>query len=164
MYYPIGAILERRTTETSPAALISLNLDGLKFIQHSDPGEYQTIHWILKNSIEGPILEAVGDDYSEHGRISSSTGIPTLLGWKGHEFQWRGSANSINKRELHVAEIYQTTDSIRRKYLLDKYRIKYIYVGVRERAKYPKLNLESSDRLQQVFYSDTTTLYKVVPK
>ena len=164
LYYPIGAILERRTTETSPTALISLNLDGLKFIQHSDPGEYQTIHWLLKNSIEGPILEAVGDDYSEHGRISSSTGIPTLLGWKGHEFQWRGSANSINKRELHVAEIYQTTDSIRRKYLLDKYRIKYIYVGVRERAKYPKLNLESSDRLQQVFYSDTTTLYKVVPK
>ncbi|GIT69627.1 MAG: hypothetical protein Ct9H300mP27_07310 [Chloroflexota bacterium] len=43
--------MERRTTETSPTALISLNLDGLKFIQHSDPGEYQTIHWLLKNSI-----------------------------------------------------------------------------------------------------------------
>ena len=118
----------------------------------------------MKNDIEGPILEAVGDDYSEHARVSSSTGIPTLLGWKGHELQWRGSSKSINKRELHVAEIYQTADSLRRKYLLDMYGIKYIYVGVRERAKYPKLNLESSDRLQQVFYSDTTTLYKVVPK
>ena len=164
LYYPIGAILERRIPERSPFTLKTLNLDGLKFIQNSDPGEYQTINWLLKNHIEGPILEAVGDDYSEHGRISSSTGIPTLLGWKGHELQWRGSSKSINKRELHVAEIYQTADSLRRKYLLDKYGIKYIYVGTRERAKYQRLNLESSDRLQQVFHSDTTTLYKVVPK
>ena len=136
----------------------------IQFIRNKDPGEYQTINWLLKNDIEGPILEAVGDDYSEHGRISSSTGIPTLLGWKGHELQWRGSSKSINERELHVAEIYQTTDSLRRKYLLDKYGIKYIYVGTRERVKYPKLNLGSSDRLQQVFHSDTTTLYEVIHK
>ena len=78
--------------------------------------------------------------------------------------QWRGSSKSINERELHVAEIYQTTDSLRRKYLLDKYGIKYIYVGTRERAKYRRLNLEFSDLVQQVFHSDTTTLYKVVAK
>ena len=163
MYYPIGTILDRRTPERSPVTLRSLNLDGLKFIQSSDLGEYQTINWLLKNHIEGPILEAVGDDYSEHGRISSSTGIPTLLGWKGHELQWRGSSKRINKRELHVAEIYQTTDSLRRKYLLDMYGIKYIYVGIREKAKYRDLNIGSSDRLQQVFHSDTTALYRVVP-
>ena len=152
MYYPIGTILDRRTPEKSPVTLRSLNLDGLKFIQSSDPGEYQTINWLLKNHIEGPILEAVGGDYSEHGRISSSTGIPTLLGWKGHELQWRGSSKRINKRELHVAEIYQTTDSLRRKYLLDMYGIKYIYVGTREKTKYRDLNIGSSDRLQQVFH------------
>ena len=164
LYYPIGAILERRTPDRPPTTLRSQNLDGLKFIQNSDPGEYQTINWLIKNQIQGPILEAVGDDYSEHGRISSSTGIPTLLGWKGHELQWRGSSKSINKRELHVAEIYQTADSLRRKYLLDMYGIKYIYVGVREKAKYRDLKLGSSDHLHQVFHSDTTTLYKVIPK
>ena len=38
LYYPIGAILERRTPDRPPTTLRSQNLDGLKFIQNSDPG------------------------------------------------------------------------------------------------------------------------------
>ena len=32
-----------------------------------------------------------GGDYSAYGRISSRTGLPTLLGWPDHEYRWRDS-------------------------------------------------------------------------
>ena len=163
VYYPVGAILERNMDAHSPMISGSLNLDGLKFIEDTDPGEYKAINWLLDQHIEGPLLEAIGEDYSDYGRISSSTGIPTVLGWKGHEFQWRGSSGTIQEREADVAEIYQTMDYLRFKYLLNKYDIKYIYVGIREKTRYQAINLEYRDYLQDVFHSDSVTIYKVLP-
>ena len=163
LYYPIGAISERKMDAHSPMISGPLNLDGLRFIEKSDPGEYEAINWLLDQRIEGPLLEAIGEDYSDYGRISSSTGIPTVLGWKGHELQWRGSSGTILEREADVAEIYQTIDSLRFKYLLNKYDIKYIYVGIREKNRYREINLKYQAYLQDVFNSNSVTIYKVLP-
>ena len=42
------------------------------------------------------VLEAFGDDYSAfgHGRISTFTGRPTVIGWAGHEVQWQHDPGS----------------------------------------------------------------------
>jgi uncharacterized membrane protein len=50
------------------------------------------IDWLLANGRSGAIiLESPGEGaYTPEGRVSSMTGIPTLVGWKHHEAQWRG--------------------------------------------------------------------------
>jgi hypothetical protein len=50
------------------------------------------IDWLLANGRSGArILESPGAGaYTPEGRVSSMTGIPTLVGWKHHEAQWRG--------------------------------------------------------------------------
>jgi uncharacterized membrane protein len=50
------------------------------------------IDWMIANARAGAIvLESPGEGaYTPEGRVSSMTGIPTLVGWKHHENQWRG--------------------------------------------------------------------------
>ena len=81
-------------------------------------------------------MEAVGDDYSDYGRISASTGRATILGWKGHEHQWRGAIRVFQGREADVSVIYRTNDIGVVRRLLDQYDIRYVYVGDRERVSY----------------------------
>ena len=66
-------------------------LNGLAQTATFNPDEYAAIMW-LRDNVDGTptIVEAVGGQYSAYGRISASTGIPTLLGWAGHQYQWRG--------------------------------------------------------------------------
>ena len=84
----------------------------------------------------GRIVEAIGSDYSAHGRIASSTGLPSLLNWPGHELQWRGSEVPFIGRDKDVDLIYQSHDPQEVNGLLNKYSVKYVYVGKREKAKY----------------------------
>ena len=64
------------------------------------------------------VLEAVGDDYDVYsdgfGGVSASTGLATVLGWIGHEQQWRGGDSEIlallSPRATAVRTIYSTTD------------------------------------------------------
>lgn len=59
------------------------------------PQDYPAIVW-LKSQIAAnpafvkPILEASGQDWVDYSRVSTFTGLPTLMGWPGHENQWRG--------------------------------------------------------------------------
>ena len=81
-------------------------------------------------------MEAVGDDYSDFARISSSTGLPTILGWKGHELQWRSSSASFQGREDDVRAIYSSGDPNEVRRLLSAYDVRYVYLGSRERQTY----------------------------
>jgi len=130
----------------------SPTLDGLAFIQRFDPGEYDAIKELRDNAPRGRIVEAVGGDYTDHGRISASTGLPSPLNWPGHELQWRGSSQPFAGREEDVAAIYQSGDLEEVQALLDKYEIRYVYLGSRERAKYRSLEEEKFSRLMKVFF------------
>ncbi len=113
-----------------------LTLDGLAYMEKSRPDEYAAILWISANLDDGVILEAVGGSYSGYGRISTHTGLPTLLGWTYHEYQWRGDFSVQGSREGDVALIYTTDVAEIAMDLIDKYDIDYIYVGPLERTKY----------------------------
>ena len=60
------------------------------FLQGRDPAEYAAIVWFREDAAPGRIVEAVGDDYSDYGRISSSTGRPTVLA--GQDMSTNGGA------------------------------------------------------------------------
>ena len=156
LYYAPGAALDKTKSQLPDS------LDGLAFVKASSPGEYEAILWLRENLSEGNIVEAVGDDYSEFGRISASTGLPTILGWSGHEFQWRGSYTAIRGRSEDVKEIYISSDIQRVQELLKKYNVTYVYVGPRESQRYSLLRTDKFEEfMTRVFQEDDVTIYEV---
>ena len=108
------------------------------------------------------MLEAAGGDYTEFGRVSSSTGVPTVLNWAGHQVQWRGQTSKLAGRAGHVAEIYRTPDAQRAKNLLAEYDVEYVYVGPREREKYGEGGLAKFETIADtVFSRDDVTIYRI---
>ncbi|NOZ06799.1 MAG: hypothetical protein GXP41_10715 [Chloroflexi bacterium] len=101
------------------------------------PDDYAAYQWLQANVSGQPVLlEATGGSYSDADQISASTGLPTLLGWGGHELQWRGNYDEPGRREPDIATIYRTTDAWQAQKLMDKYGVQYVYVGNVERQKY----------------------------
>lgn len=156
IYYPVGAALDRTRNFSGGGSL-----DGLAFLRGRNSGEYESIIWLRDEAPRGRIVEAVGDDYSEYGRISSSTGLPTMLGWKGHEHQWRGSTRSFQGREQEVETIYSSGDPEEVRRLLSAYDIRYVYVGPRERSDYGDGQFDNfSSFLQPVFREKDVVIYE----
>ena len=158
LYYPLGAALDRTggSDETT--------LDGLAFLKTQHLGEYEAIMWLRDEAPRGRIVEAVGDSYSEHGRISSSTGLPTILGWPGHEHQWRGSTREFDGRETEVEQIYTGSDPALVRGLLEAYDVTYVYVGSRERALYGPDRLGTFESfLKPVCHKQDVVIYQRVP-
>ncbi len=161
-YYPVGAALDRTGLLREQHTFKDNTLDGLAYIRNNDPAEYAAIQWLRDEAEAGRIVEAVGDDYSDYGRISAATGRPTMLGWKGHELQWRGSAAIFEGREEDVAQIYQRGDPETVQQLLASYNIRYVYLGNRERVKYGISQLTyPDDLLKPVFEQDDVTIYEI---
>jgi len=138
-------------------------LYGLAFLNKLFSDDYQAILWLKKNISGQPvIIEAVGDSYTDFARISANTGLPTILGWRVHEWLWRGSFDEVAKRTGEVQEIYESNDLERTKILLRKYNVSYVFLGTLERQQYPNLQEKKFDDLGEiVFSSGETKIYKL---
>ena len=147
LYYPVGAALDRIQASSDPPTL-----DGLAFIKKSAPDEYDAILQLRGHAPRGVLVEAVGSSYSEFGRVASSTGLPSILNWPGHEAQWRGSHLPLAGREEDVTAIYQSNNPTELAVLLDKYDVRYVYLGARERAKYGPIDEEKFLQSMQVYF------------
>ena len=130
-------------------------LDGLQHVERFAGAEYRAIEYVRENvGNDSAILEAVGGGYSEHGRIASSTGVPAVLNWPGHQIQWRGSAKPLEGREQDVQTIYQTLDISEAVSLLDKYDVDHVYIGPRERSKYGGAGLSKFAQFMTPVFSE----------
>ncbi|MGA9350871.1 MAG: DUF2298 domain-containing protein [Anaerolineae bacterium] len=140
-------------------------LDGLAWVRQHSPDEYAAVQWLNEHVPDTPvILEATGGSFTEYGRVSSRTGLPTLLGWGGHELQWRGNYDEPGRREPDINTIYSSTDTQQVLTLLEKYGITYVYVGPLERGKYSPAALAKFDRFMDVvFQQGNVTIYKRRP-
>jgi uncharacterized membrane protein len=129
------------------------------------------ITW-LRNNAPGDaiILEAVGPAYDTaglgFGGVSSATGLATVMGWEGHQQQWRGGMpdvfGEIGRRAADVATIYSTPDVEQARELLKQYGVRYIYVGEAEQATYPPEGLAKLGQLgEPVFAQGGVTIYRV---
>ncbi|MGB9911679.1 MAG: DUF2298 domain-containing protein [Microgenomates group bacterium] len=138
-------------------------LYGLDFLRRNYSDDYQAILWLKKNIHGQPVIvEAVGESYTDFARVSVNTGLPTILGWRVHEWLWRGSFDEPGKRTGEVQEIYESRDLRRTKMLLDKYNAEYVFIGTLERQQYPNLNEEKFENLGKlVFVSGNTKIYKI---
>jgi YYY domain-containing protein len=138
------------------------HLGGLSWLAQSAPGDPPAIAWLREHAPRGSVaLEAVGDDYSAfgHGRISTFSGLPTVLGWPGHEVQW---AHDPGTRRADVDRMYRTTDPAEARALLDRYHVRYVVVGPIERADHGDAGVPKWDQLgRRVFDRDGTTVWEL---
>jgi YYY domain-containing protein len=151
-YYPFAAA----STKASSA---EPSLDGLA---HVGDSEREAIEWLRDHARRNDVLvEAVGGGYTEFGRVSSSTGVPTVLNWPGHERQWRGKDYDFGDRESDVERIYVTTEAEEARRLLGKYHVRYVYIGERERSKYPSLAVSKFDQIASRIEFGSVVIYEV---
>ncbi|MDE0139829.1 MAG: DUF2298 domain-containing protein [Caldilineaceae bacterium] len=112
-------------------------LNGLDYV---GADELAVIDWIRSNTLpESVILEAKGGSYRiSSARISAATGRATLLGWDGHEAQWRGRAYSrmAEGRAQAIQEVYRSPRPTTLQETLNRWKIDYVIVGPEERAQY----------------------------
>ncbi len=140
-------------------------LDGLGYIRLTRPDEAAALDWLWANVAGTPVIvEAVGPSYSGFGQVSARTGLPTILGWPGHEVQWRGSDRLFRGREQDVETIYTGRDPARLNELLARYRVRYVYFGPLERARYGQAAEDwLARRLRPAFRQGEVTIFEVPP-
>jgi len=158
LVYPVFATLNKtRGFAGSPT------LDGMAHLERAYGDDLAAIRW-LRTNVEGApvILEATGGSYTYSGRVSVHTGLPTVLGWGGHELQWRGNYEEPGKREPDIETLYNSPDPGQTLSLLDKYDIRYVYVGGLERSTYRVTQpvLDKFESLMDVVYQQgDVTIY-----
>lgn len=160
------------------------SLDGTAYMQAAvyddnppdgDPAAYTLasdlagINWLLDNVKGSPVvLEGNTPTYRWGSRISVNTGLPTVIGWDWHQTQQRmGYRPLIEKRLQDVQTMLGANEPFANvRPLLDKYHVRYVYIGQLERAYYspPALakftDAAKTGALKIVFQTSDVTIYE----
>lgn len=128
-------------------------LDGIEYMKYSQYWQEQTmnlnqdysaIRWMQDNVKGSPVIvEGVNcvHEYLWCARITTYTGLPSVIGWSWHQRQQRGVfASQVEARMAEVGNFYTTTDIQIALNFIGKYDVKYIVVGQLERNIYPVLS------------------------
>ncbi|MBM3190000.1 MAG: hypothetical protein FJZ90_14915, partial [Chloroflexi bacterium] len=129
----------------------------------------EAIAWLWEHVEGTPVIaEAPLGYYREGGlRVSSYTGLPTLLG--AHEREQR-PWEMVGERErvaqaVYTYSVHETRDLMA---LLDRYGVRYVYVGQLERIEYGGPGIDKFPRLVEqsllkcVYHNDRVDIYQVV--
>jgi uncharacterized membrane protein len=150
--------ISTKTNGLKPVA--GFNLDGTAYFERQSPDEMAGIRW-LRDAPVGVVVEAVGGSYSEYARVATVSGQPNVLGWPGHESQWRGGSAEMGSRQSDIETIYRSGRWEEVKQLLEKYSIRYVFVGPLERSTYLVNEAKFDTYLEVVFRQGDVTIYEV---
>ncbi len=153
--------------------------NGLAFMEdavYQDEGgpvelkyDRDAIDWLRNNVAGSPvIIEASTVEYRWGSRFSIYTGLPTVVGWRWHQTQQRGSfAPMVDARLQDVSKFYTTTDPVEAEAILHKYGVSLVILGQVEQLYYPGAGLDKFDdmegnSLELVYENPKTKIYRVV--
>jgi YYY domain-containing protein len=183
LFLPLGVrarAIDRMAPETG------LTLNGMAFVEHAEvhdgpegrmeeiplSGDYHAIRWMQEHTEGSPvILEGLGRrEYLWANRVSIYTGLPTVVGWRWHEVQQRAGVGGdlVDWRREDVRIFYTTTSTTKAREILERYGVRYVYVGAYERAYYPSGRLKKLDTmvnegtLRVVYEARGVAIYEVV--
>jgi uncharacterized membrane protein len=160
LLYPMGATLSR----TEGLSRDGRTLDGTLHLRAEDVNTYLAVDWLRKRAQPGErLIEANGNSYSSGSLVSASSGVPTVLGWPGHEQQWGRDASVLVPRREDVEKVYSTDSLEEAMSILRKYGVTYVFVGSGYREAYPAAAITKFDSLQAVFHSGDVIIYRVPP-
>ena len=155
--YPIGCALGL------PTLGFKGTLDGIEFTKSY--GEYKALKYLY--GLSGVVVEYPGktpyESYTYAGRVSSYTGLKSVLCNGGHELFWRFFDNEtvkvLNERWRDIKEIYESKDL---NYdLLKKYNVSFIYIGYLEKANY-NISYDKFSKLRKIYDDGEVVIYKVI--
>ena len=145
-------------------------LNALAAAARADPQEFEAVEWLKDNAMGAPVIveasprnngRPTGDYNPAVSRISQRTGFPTILGWPGHEHQWRGNPyDPIAERSLDVETIYKDQDIEKVQRTMDKYDVTYVIAGNLERVTYGRdVDQHLSQFMDIAFQNDGVVIY-----
>lgn len=134
-------------------------LDGSAYLANMMPDDYQAFQF-MERLEQGVVAEAVGGQYSEFARVSTYTGMPTVLGWPGHEGQWRDQSLQGSRMD-DIKALYTTSDWSTAEIILKRYDIRYVYVGNLERNTYRVDEQKFNRFLKPIYQQGSVTIYEV---
>jgi len=135
LVYTILATLSK-TNNFQPTG--GYTLDSTAYLWRQNPDEMQAIAWLSRAPL-GVVAEAVsptGGSYSQYARVGTLSGQPIVLGWTGHESQWRGGAREMGSRQSDLERLYCSRNLSEALQIVQQYQIRYIFVGDLERNTY----------------------------
>ncbi len=154
--YPVLAFTTKTNGFKPP---YGFTLDDFDRIQRENPDEAGAIEY-LRSAPDGIVAEAVGGSYSAYARISTYSGLQTVLGWPWHEVQWRGSVEPQGTREADINTLYSTPDWSTASALIQLYHIRYVVVGELERQAYHVQETKFQTNMRIVYQTGTISIYE----
>ncbi len=129
-------------------------LDGASHLLNTNPTDLSIINLLNKYRNGKNIIESPGDSFTEFNTISAYTGIPTVVGWRAHEWLWRGSYDEVGRRDEEVRRFYESSNGNEMLSIIKNYNIGWIIITNREREKYKSMNEVKILRLGKVVFSE----------
>jgi YYY domain-containing protein len=158
LLYPLLS-LWNKTNGFNPSS--GFTLDGTANLETNMPEDLAGIRW-LEGAADGVVVEAVGPQYSEYARVATLSGKPNVLGWAGHESQWRGGRKEIGTRDEDIETIYRGNSWEDTKQLLNMYNVSYVFIGTLERRTYRVNESKFEQNLgEPVFKLGQVSIYQI---
>ncbi|MBK8135992.1 MAG: hypothetical protein IPK52_09145 [Chloroflexi bacterium] len=172
--YPLRAVPERMFNETGRANnpnAAAITLDGSSTLTNAN--DYRAM--LCLRDLTAGQTDIVAAEVSFHGsydyfpggiasgRLAGITGLPTVLGWQGHERQWRGRGYSaaIGTREQDIVTLYTDLRLDVVQPIIEQYGIDYIVYGSAERTRYGQDGeVKFREGLEIVCESGDTRVYR----
>jgi YYY domain-containing protein len=157
LMYPALSLLTKTNNFNPP---FGYGLDDFERLKRENPNEAVALQW-LQTAPDGIVAEAVGDSYSGFARVSTYSGLPTVLGWPGHEGQWRGGYAEQGTRREDILTLYTTPNWSIAATIIQKYHIRYVFIGNLERTTLHVQEEKFRLHLHAVFQQGIEVIYEV---
>ena len=140
---PISYVAYTRGDFLASLGSRSLTLDGFGFIDRDRRDDRPLLDWLRQQPAGRPVLlvEAAGESFGETGRFSALSGVPALLGWKGHEWLWRGDYVPVWERADRIAAFYRAKTLVEACDFVRANHVTHVAVGTVERESYQGLDV-----------------------
>ena len=158
LLYPVLGLITKTNNFNPPYGFA---LDDFERVIRETPEEAAAINF-LRTAPDGVVAEAIGDSYNyPFTRISTHTGLQTVLGWPGHEDQWRGSYIPQGSRRDDINRLYTTVRWEEALQIIEQYNIRYIFIGTLERTSMNVSEEKFIAHLKPIFQQGGTVIYEV---
>ena len=139
----------------------TFTLDGLRFL---DPADLPLLNWLASQPTGAEIMlvEAPGESFTYGARLSAMSGVPAVLGWRGHEYLWRGADAGIETRFDAISKFYASPTLAEACAFLVATGATHVAIGPLERETYPGLSIDILTRLGTIVVGDSKAMIVAV--